>query len=324
MEHMLDAIKADPDMWSAERLAYLRNFVSFACRHNFPRLPGDDTVELPLPQASKEATHGYVQALTNLESGSDVPGVGWGVNGPVLVVYAIETGHHKDVSSVVKKEEEQTVKLTTLRLVDGSGDQIHCRLAINLAETGRCLKRGDVIQLDSYTELRFRVNKTSPRLPGLFVHELSRLGHTILKDKNVKNILPMAKSLPDEHTDLFEPSSERVIDPRVDEKPECTDQNRCCAVYGIRFVNCICKCMPVDKCDLATIKEDCYFATNELDDMQPNHKRNMLYWWYATNIFSISGKGNRGKLPECLEYAIREAYPNPEGVQYKGHRGKKK
>jgi len=43
----------------------------------------------------------------------------------------------------------------------------------------------------------------------------------------------------------------------------------------------------VHKLDLATIKDDCYFATDEMDKMTNPHKRNMIYWWYATNIYSI-------------------------------------
>jgi hypothetical protein len=35
----------------------------------------------------------------------------------------------------------------------------------------------------------------------------------------------------------------------------------------------------------------------------------MLYWWYATNVYSLSGKGHRGKLPDCLEYAIKKHFP---------------
>ena len=50
----------------------------------------------------------------------------------------------------------------------------------------------------------------------------------------------------------------------------------------------------------------------------------MFFWWYATNVFSISGKGHCEKMPECLEYDIRDNYPNADGVPYKGHRGQKK
>ena len=50
----------------------------------------------------------------------------------------------------------------------------------------------------------------------------------------------------------------------------------------------------------------------------------MMYWWYATNVYSLCGKGNRGKLPDCLEYAIKKTYPEPEGVAYSQYSDGKK
>ena len=64
--------------------------------------------------------------------------------------------------------------------------------------------------------------------------------------------------------------------------------------------------IPVAERNLATIKEDCYFADESLEDMSQSHKCNMLFWRYATNVYSIVGKGVR-QLPRCLVYAIREA-----------------
>ena len=320
LESLLDAIKANPSMYSSPRLLYLRNFVGFVSRHEdtFSLCSGDDTIELAVPRGPN-ATEGYVKTLTELKSGADL--LGWGGK-PVLIVYSVETENYNEVTNLTN--EKQRVKLTQLRLVDGSGDQIHTRLAVNLAEMGRCLKRGDKVRLDSYTELRYRVNPQSPRMPALFVHALSRLGNVPLPDDSINKPIPITVVLPTEHNDEYEPSSEPIIDPRKDAKPKCTDECRCCAVYGIRFLRCVCEVIPVKDRNLTTIKEDCYFATDDIDDMPNNHKRNMLYWWYATNVFSISGKGNRGKLPVCLEYAIRELYPNPDGVPYKGHRGQKK
>jgi hypothetical protein len=60
---------------------------------------------------------------------------------------------------------------------------------------------------------------------------------------------------------------------------------------------------------------------DDLDKMTPSHKRNMLFLWYATNVYNISGKSKQRKLPECLEYAIRLEHPNPDGVRYKGYCG---
>eukprot|EP00985_Skeletonema_marinoi_P024896 scaffold17764_cov140-Skeletonema_marinoi.AAC.1 len=46
----------------------------------------------------------------------------------------------------------------------------------------------------------------------------------------------------------------------------------------------------------------------------------MLYWWYATNIYSLNGKGNRGKLPDCLEYAIKAKYPEKDSSDWTGYK----
>jgi len=252
METFLDAIKHSPSMYQSTRLSYLRNFVSFVNRNEetFSSCSGDDTIELPVPRGP-DATEGYVKALTELKSGMDILGFG---GKPILIVYSTETENYNEVTNLTN--EKQRVKLTQLRLVDGSGDQIHTRLAVNLAETGRCLKSGDKVRLDSYTELHYRVNPESPRMPALFVHALSRLGNVPLPDDSIKPPLPIAVVRPIDHLDEYEPSSEYIIDPRKDEKPTCTDECRHCAVYGIRFLKCVVELIPVKDRNLATIKED--------------------------------------------------------------------
>ena len=47
--------------------------------------------------------------------------------------------------------------------------------------------------------------------------------------------------------------------------------------------------------------------------MTNGKKISLLYWWLATNFYSICGKSNRKKLPDCLVYAIRKCYPNEDG-----------
>ena len=133
-----------------------------------------------------------------------------------------------------------------LRLVNGDGNQIHARLAIHLAEVGRILKRGDKIHLDLFTELRYRVNKTSPRMPALFISKMTRAGFSILADADIKGMLPCSSILPTEDSDEFEPSRDHVIDPRIHDKPVFTDENISCAVYGLRFVQCVCEVLPVE------------------------------------------------------------------------------
>jgi len=74
--------------------------------------------------------------------------------------------------------------------------------------------------------------------------------------------------------------------------------------------------MPVEKLGLPAIKEDCYFATDKSEDMTNPHKRNMIYWWYAINVYSTCGKGKRKEFPTCLVHRIRQCHPSAEYYGY--------
>jgi hypothetical protein len=60
-------------------------------------------------------------------------------------------------------------------------------------------------------------------------------------------------------------------------------------------------------------------ATN---NMQNNHKRNLIYWWYATNIFFICGRHNTAELPECLVWNVQRHFPNKPVMPYKGYKAR--
>jgi hypothetical protein len=128
--------------------------------------------------------------------------------------------------------------------------------------------------------------------------------------------------------------------PTFDEKnfeqnPEvvCSRSRRYCALYGVHPIVCICETDPVEGIDLETVRTYCWFATTSVDKMSNSWKRNMLYWWYMTNHYSIAGRGRRLEPPRCLMYAIRNAYPEKDGLYKKfnigsklksGHRANKK
>jgi hypothetical protein len=265
---------------------------------------------------SSKPTEGYVRSLADLNNENET------VANPILLVLAVSSYYRKEVSMIPDKP--QNIKFTELSLVDGDGEKIHARLNRNLVEIGCCmLKKGDKVRLDVFTPIRFRVNESSPRMPMLFIHELSRVGSESIFDSDVKpNFMSCYQGItPSEPFDSFELEEDYlIIDPRKHEKPECTNERRCCAMYGIRFLTCVCDAIPVSKLDLEAIKSDCYFATTEISDMEPRHIRNMVYWWYATNVYSIVGKNNVQQLPICLEYDIRKSWPNPDNVPYKGNK----
>ena len=300
-------------------MKYLRDFISISKR--FPNLyiAGDDTIQMPIPTAMQgvQPTKGYVECIANLNNEDSC-------DNPVLTVLVVKASWKNDVTHYPDKP--QRIKFTDLLLVDGDGQKVHSRLNKNLVEIGCMLKRGDKICLDRFTIVHFRINEDSPRMPMLFIHELSRVGNEPIDDTSIKEEMIVSHhSTPT--TDANAESSHGdspPIDPRKDPKPQCTTEKRLCAIHGISFITCLCDAIPVTQLNLETVKADCYFATDDLDEMSPSHKRNMVYWWYATSVYSIVGKGNVGQLPQCLEYAIREKWPNENGEPYKGFKARKK
>jgi hypothetical protein len=63
---------------------------------------------------------------------------------------------------------------------------------------------------------------------------------------------------------------------------------------------------------LNAVSEHCHFVDREVKDMTNSLKRNLLHWWFATNVYFVKGAANRKQLLNCLECAIRMACPNPK------------
>ena len=64
---------------------------------------------------------------------------------------------------------------------------------------------------------------------------------------------------------------------------------------------------------------DKYFATDRpVSEMTNNMKRNLLYWYYAHEVYYVRGWLNRMPLPSCLVFQIRRMYPNELGDKYVG------
>ncbi len=82
------------------------------------------------------------------------------------------------------------------------------------------------------------------------------------------------------------------------------------------MINCVTNTNPVDRLDLATVREDCYFADKKVEDMNNSEKHCMIYWWF-TNLYSICGKNKCRQLPNCLVKAVHDEYPEADDI-YEG------
>ena len=89
-----------------------------------------------------------------------------------------------------------------------------------------------------------------------------------------------------------------------------------CSICGLRTSSCFLRRQEMPT--LESIRSQCYFADKPVEQMDNKHKRFLLYWWWAVNIFAIRGKGMRSELPACIVRRIREKYPNPKDEPYTG------
>ncbi len=72
-------------------------------------------------------------------------------------------------------------------------------------------------------------------MPVILVHSLSRVSRLApIDDADLKPMLSCYMCLPVDEPDEFEPEQDDfIIDPCVHDKPDCTNNKRCCALYGI-------------------------------------------------------------------------------------------
>ena len=178
-------------------------------------------------------------------------------------------------------------------------------LAINITSEGKKLRAGDVIQLELYTPLHHEIKEEeAPPRPLVHISKFSPDGHNGLsKAEDIKN--PLASS----GTYCHEVSGKTHIG--CVEAPECN--GKLCSRHGIGMIVCVCKSKLINKINLQTLKDECWFATEEVAVMSPSHKRCMIYWWFATNIYGICDTHNRDPLPDCLVAAVRKEYPETTG-----------
>lgn len=321
-EHLLKQLVDSPDKYKRGEFRYIREFVTFIEGHrdDFPHVMGDKLYDTKVPAdnnwTNPTPSIGYIQALAQRrENTSDA------FPTPIVQVVHRETKFRPQgfVDSLFKNGRETNtqapMQFTHLSLRDGDNNTMLGRMACHNTQEARKLKPGDIIKLTLFTELTYRIGDSAP-MPGVVIINYSRVGYASLP-VDINNPLVCAGSDLD-RTSLSTAKEHTVENESIIQKditnPECTFKNRLCSKHGVSLICCICESNPVAELDLQTVKEDCYFATHEVADMTNSQKRCMIYWWYATNIYSICGKGRRLQLPDCLVHAVRKEYPEPDGV----------
>jgi hypothetical protein len=210
--------------------------------------------------------------------------------------------------------------------VDRDGHRLLARVAAHLTDTAVHLKPGHVLRLKLFNDMLMKPHERTAPMAVIVIVQMDVIGSgPFLVDETdmTTPTLDVVSPTDPMETPVHDPQAFDDKDfepPPAPDKP-CSYGSRRCSVYGLDFRRCICDKIPVADQDLASIMGSCPFVTHDsVDDLANNEKSNILYWWYATNVFLICGKKQRGLLPDCLVYAIRRRYPNQKGIKYVGFR----
>ena len=296
--HMLHSIQEHPPLYRRPEFQYLRDFVDLVSSNRviFPEIVGDNHLQLSSVVKNGEVsisppTKGLVQSLAK---NTDLTIIDRDFDGrPILQVLSRETMYRQPAfkgPSFGKMKHQVPIQFTHVRFLDGDNNQFLGRFVVHLTAESRKLKTGDIIRLESYTKMTHCVEEETPK-PAVFIAKFSVIGY---------NAIPDLDTINDPLTCTISPVGHGSIQGKG---PIGTDAMPCetgkcgCSMYCVSFVSCICITNPVDRLNLKTVKEDCYFADKELDQMTECEKRCMIYWWDATNIYLICGKNKCLQLP---------------------------
>jgi len=318
--NLIAQIQKDHGIFYRHEFDFLRTWVDYVEDHRdeYPRTRSLEKVDFAAEaRVTIPCTNGFVESLASQTFKND------GSCSPVVQVFKIETCFRDGAIG------HERVKMTNASIIDGDGNALLCVFAVHLMEASRLLTEGSLVRLKYFSTSNYRVNNASPRLPWILVLNFTHLGKSELIVDKARIQTPETKPLgqlqaaPDDDVDdngttVQQPLDTEKFEPIPDLDLVCSPTHRECAMHDIGQVVCICKAIPLRALDLEVISESCYFVDREVRDMEPWHKRNVLYWWYATNHYNLCGKFRRGRLPRCLVRMIRTAYPNPLGVAYKG------
>jgi hypothetical protein len=251
--------------------------------------------------------------------------------------------HHSSLNKIEQK------KIYTLHVADGDENVVTVKVASQLTSLMHRITVGTVLKLLRFNPVPF-IQSTSPSAQlqiALIVTNFEICGSMEVPEALIKHprerlevqLIPPAGAAAevvgaDEGSTIVSEAMSsgphKYDDPYLNalwmdaskwepvENPVCSPGNRLCSKYGVRFDTCVCDAIPIGRQELLQCARDCPFVTMEVKAMNNDKKRNLLDWWYMTNVYSICGKEKRRELPSCLLWHIRAYFPNKRGNRYKG------
>lgn len=254
----------------------------------------------------------------------------------------------KQQATLAKRNNTIPVRRGRLILWDGGQHMCLGILASNLNDDARHqLTDGQpIIRIKEFSAMHFQENEGSDKQLAVFILQYQFLCRPLLSPISMSNLIftsPLEDPVEGPQPEVVHPSTNN--DPvsslhhsilAYEENPGyeplpveclvfCKPGARLCSRHGILVNHCIAEHYEdkIKRLDfLEAIAQGYPLVDQEVEDMTPNLQRNLLYWWFATNIFFVRGGGNRQQLPPCLTACIRIHWPNKKDVDYVGFKSR--
>jgi hypothetical protein len=157
-QHVLNVLTQKPDFWGHKEYKRIRECISYFKAHPemCPSVPGDMLPDAPsdidndsrCTPTSPTLTTKYVSSLASYQS--------LDINlKPIFQVISIKM----DFEESSKSNKKNSIHFTHIRIIDGSGDVMIGRCAMNIAHEGVRLHMGDIIQLHLFTPTTYSPSK---------------------------------------------------------------------------------------------------------------------------------------------------------------------
>jgi hypothetical protein len=203
----------------------------------------------------------------------------------------------------------------SLHAVDGDGSILTLKVATHLNTSCCLIEAGSIIRLGNCNPVYYNYNDKEDDRVAIVVTSFDVIGiqpisPLLLLPPKERLKVVLSESNEDE-TDLPKKEDLKKIEPK-----DCKGQ--LCKSPRVHFIRCVTHCFPVKSLVLTEIAKSCPFVNMSVAEMSNSQKRNLVYWWYAVNIYFVAGKSNRWKHGECLLYAVRAEFPESDG-HYTGH-----
>ncbi len=302
----LQALVAKPSMWMDPLLEEVRKCVG--------RILSDPCAFPPaLPQTSN--TKQAQARRPSMDSSSSLP-LTPGVAQALYDRQELGNGMVVQITNGSKKSVKNTIAGQVCHFwhhsyhaVDGDEHILTLKLDTALSGSAIFLTNGSIVALNLVHALYYDYGNKDDLRSLLLVKNFTIRGHMRLQSKF---LVAPTERLKVRQTRIHKESTAAVKD-NTGTPPEIDCKGNLCSVHGVKSIICVCNAVPTRSVVLPQVASECVFVDKEFSSMTNRHKRFLLYYWYATNVFQFRGKGNRINLPKCFVRDIWTLYPELDG-----------